>query len=686
MTDDTPRITTVLSIGATSEFAGYDVTTVKDAVGEYPSLYSRQFDIVFIADTKDYIDAKRNYLLYQHHAPVIAFQLSNKAIARLWSEVKHEGKTSEKDGISYLERKSHKPVTLSIVTGTYNRLESLMRMIESARTTMPRGTRYEFVVIDGGSNDGTIRWCDSQNDIRLIKDGRLTGAISAFTRGAYCARGQFVIMANDDIAFLDGSIAKALAYMDDRPACGAVAFADNRLTGNSTEFRVAKMGGKHPKTGGQLIYAQVGMYRKWLGDYLDWWGAFTGMRNARTYGGDTWLSARIWESGYSVDAVKQVRIFDFMAKDELRVKNSERALVEVGKTGKMAHPDSAEYYQQYPNGPDIPKARMVKASEPDNLRILYLPIYASPEHMRDNQLKLKRGLRDALAKLGLLWEVDYRNIPNFNLSEYVKVWQPHLLITQYHGDDSLTPKLMAQARTARPSMVAINWCGDVGRGRSDSERALAVLEHFDLQMTKNANDKAVYDEHGIKWAYWQQGYEQSHKLPEMPTHDVVALMNIYSDWRKDLAVMLESLEDVNVGRYGVNWPTAPDGNTIYDYAAGETLYRNAKLAISDTFPGTNGFFSNRTVQCLGAGGAMLLLQKTPGLLKWAGLRSGTHYISWDDLDDLREKIAYWLDPAQEERRQEIVANGKELVKERYTFDALVRQLANEILPEVFTNA
>src|SRR5690606_41787474 len=47
-----------------------------------------------------------------------------------------------------------------------------------------------------------------------------------------------------------------------------------------------------------VTYAQVGMFRRDVGDAAGWWGADDDvMRAARTYGGDSFLSARLWAMG-----------------------------------------------------------------------------------------------------------------------------------------------------------------------------------------------------------------------------------------------------------------------------------------------------------------------------------------------------------------------------------------------------
>jgi len=103
---------------------------------------------------------------------------------------------------------------LSVVTGTYNRRESLAQMIASARREIPRGIAYEFVVVDGGSTDGTLEWCKQQPDVYLIQHGALLGAIRAFCDGARTARGEYVLLANDDIEFRPYSIIAAISFRD----------------------------------------------------------------------------------------------------------------------------------------------------------------------------------------------------------------------------------------------------------------------------------------------------------------------------------------------------------------------------------------------------------------------------------------------------------------------------------------
>ena len=155
----------------------------------------------------------------------------------------------------------------SVVTGTYNRLPYLQGMIGSARISIGVGLQYEIIVVDGGSTDGTIEWCKSQVDIRLIEHGELLGAVKAFNDGAYAAKGDYVILANDDITFIDESIQAAVAFMQDHPEVGIGCFHQDRY-GKSwhIEIMTGILNGKPTN----LYYGQVCIVQKWLGDKVGW--------------------------------------------------------------------------------------------------------------------------------------------------------------------------------------------------------------------------------------------------------------------------------------------------------------------------------------------------------------------------------------------------------------------------------
>lgn len=557
---------------------------------------------------------------------------------------------------------------VSIVSGTFNRLASLIRMIESARASIPSGMTYEFVIVDGGSTDGTLQWLRLQRDVKLIEHGELRGAIRAFCEGAEAATGDFVLLANDDVSFIDNtSILRAITYLEQNPQCGAVAFMDDRLYTDPTDpvrykaqtQRALDAAGKPTS----VIYAQVGLFRRELGNLAGWWGAHHPIMNqAKTYGGDNHLSSQIWEFGYTVDIVPGVICADYRINDDLR-KINDRA-------------NDSAYWKAFPDGPRLGSRSKIGNQiiiPAEHLRILYLPVF-EPGHTTHKETK--RGLYNALAKRGLVWEWDYLN-ERAELAQ-ISAFSPHLILTQFH--DSHRGNLILELRRRIPDAIFVNWNGDA-RALTDPAY-IEMLLAVDLQLVVNAAALPAYQAAGIPAAYWQIGYEEAlNPLQDVPAHDVIFLGNSYNAERQALGAVLRSLK-CDVGIYGFGWRDA-DGSTLYDFNAGAGLYQKSKIAIADTFHDgkteAQAFISNRTFQAM-AVGAFVLQQRSPRLEEFTGLKANEHYAEWQTLEELPDKIAYYLKNTKERNR--IAKVGHAFVLANYSFDRQVEKLFKDLLPMI----
>jgi hypothetical protein len=561
---------------------------------------------------------------------------------------------------------------LTIVSGSVRRVSALKRMLESARKAMPFGVPYEFIIATIAEDAETRAFLATQPDCRVIVQNGLKGGIQAFDAGFATAQGRYVCAGNDDIIFMPHSLALALRHLDSNPTCGAVAFADNRpaphKVSDGAGYGVQLM---QTLSGGRL-YAQVGLFRKWLGDLCGWWGSQDPvMQHAHTYGGDNYLSARIWELGYTVETITGARVQDDIPMDALREANY-----------RVEQTNPGVYYKRYPKGPHIRSMPLLPPppNEPHTrkFRTLYLPIYEPGWAIQKEQ---KRGLRDALARIGYVWEVDYIN-ERVDLETLVKVWKPDLLLTQMHSATYIDANALKLARAAWPNMRVVNWDGDVYAHKLEDTALNAYLRECDVQTVVNASVLDDYAEMGIPAAYWQVSYEPVDVSPVgNMVHDVCFLANAYSDERKALGALLESVKGVNVGLYGSGW-THGRANTTYDFKAGRAILLASKVAIGDNqYTNARGFVSNRFFETLAAGGAMLLHQHVDGLEELLGLKSGVHYISWADSAELPGLIEYWTAKRNDRTRRKIAAAGMKAVHERHSFDARVRELLTDILPK-----
>lgn len=127
-----------------------------------------------------------------------------------------------------------KPI-ISVVLGTYNRKSFLKETIKSIRNNNI-SVPYEIVVIDGGSNDGSLKYLVSQKDIITIvqhnrgewKGGQIERkSWGYFMNIAFRAcHGEYIVMLSDDCIVLRDSIMNAYKIFlnDENKKIGAVAF------------------------------------------------------------------------------------------------------------------------------------------------------------------------------------------------------------------------------------------------------------------------------------------------------------------------------------------------------------------------------------------------------------------------------------------------------------------------------
>jgi hypothetical protein len=572
---------------------------------------------------------------------------------------------------------------ISIVSGTYNRLSYLTKMVESGRQSLGsfHGLSHEFVLVDGGSTDGTLDWIGQQPDCRLIEHGALRGAVKAFNDGAYAANGQYVILANDDIEFLRDTIYLGWLYMQNNPLCGIGCFYQDR---NGLDWHVERMAtlvpvgnNEHrPQTG---YYGQVCIVPKWLGDEVGWWGDYL-----HTYGGDNEISCNVYEVGYRVEPVPGTRIHDAEAADELRrINNVDGAKDPRAVYGQ--HRDSYAWGRKWrkpeyggltgPTARDVPI--YTNPLTPRD-RVVYLPIYEPGFEIQKQQ---KRGLREALAKAALVAEFDYvtefrsggKALMLANLQRLISKIDPTIVLTQLHNGANIDQNDIASLRMIAPKARFVNWNGDYWPDNLLSDDGIKLARSFDLMTTVNRDVNEKYLRLGINSAYWQIGYEPDGVGHEPDTFDdVVFLANGYSPDRQAFVKRLKSLNGFSFGLYGAGWPSGwAKGNTLYNFIEGCKIYRGAKISIGDSQWPDSGFVSNRVFQALAAGGSALAHQWFRGMEE-LGLTDGETCLVWSNFKELEDKIRYYL--RNEAERQAIAKAGVKLALERHSFDIRVQEL------------
>jgi FkbM family methyltransferase len=120
------------------------------------------------------------------------------------------------------------PLT-SIVVVAHNQLAYTRRCLDSVRrfTDEP----YELIVVDNGSSDGTPEYLPSRPGVQLIANADNRGFPAAANQGIRAARGQQVLLLNNDCVVTTGWLTRLLAALGSAPDVGLAGPCSNFVSG-----------------------------------------------------------------------------------------------------------------------------------------------------------------------------------------------------------------------------------------------------------------------------------------------------------------------------------------------------------------------------------------------------------------------------------------------------------------------
>ena len=213
-----------------------------------------------------------------------------------------------------------KPI-ISIILGTYNRKSFLKETIKSIRNNNI-SVPYEIIVIDGGSDDGSLKYLLSQKDIiTIVQHNRGEWKNKPIERRSWgyfmniafkTCHSDYIVMLSDDCIILPNSIMNAYRiFLENKDRkIGAVAFYFRDYP--IQKYYSVLYTFKH------TLFVNHGMYfKEALEDagYID-------EDNYEFYYADGDLCAKIWTKGYEiVDSEKSVVEHFFHANESIRSSN-----------------------------------------------------------------------------------------------------------------------------------------------------------------------------------------------------------------------------------------------------------------------------------------------------------------------------------------------------------------------------
>jgi GT2 family glycosyltransferase len=225
---------------------------------------------------------------------------------------------------------------LAVVVGTYNRLDSLRRCVESVF----RQTRTPCVlyVTDAGSTDGTVEYLQSVASERLVPllVGKRLGQARAYNDVFATLETPYVVWISDDNEIVNAGLDVAVEILDRQPRIGMVGVKVKEIEGPAT---VAAYLGAVSAIG--ILNVNQGMLRT---PVLQRVGGFS--ERFRDYGIDPDLTAKVLFSGWDVAYTRAVGIHHFRAWSEATADGASQRARQVGyvklyaaKWGTYAPPD-----------------------------------------------------------------------------------------------------------------------------------------------------------------------------------------------------------------------------------------------------------------------------------------------------------------------------------------------------------
>ena len=125
---------------------------------------------------------------------------------------------------------------VSIIILNKDLLFCTKQLIESIRQYTPKNS-YEIIVVDNGSQDGSVKWLQQQKDVRLICNKENAGFPKGCNQGMEIAKGEEIMLLNNDTVVTKNWLVNLRKALYSHPSVGAVGPVTNHCS-NSQQIDI----------------------------------------------------------------------------------------------------------------------------------------------------------------------------------------------------------------------------------------------------------------------------------------------------------------------------------------------------------------------------------------------------------------------------------------------------------------
>ncbi len=227
----------------------------------------------------------------------------------------------------------------------------------------------------------------------------------------------------------------------------------------------------------------------------------------------------------------------------------------------------------------------------------------------------------------------------------------------------------------------INWTGDVRH--PIPQHYWDIGQDIFLTLYSNLNDVIETRKQNIRADFLQVGFDDKQFNPLGSTNytyqPILFLGSNYShsinfplsNYRMEIVNRLQQEFRGFFGVYGTGWLNG-NGN-ITNYGEEAVAYRSCKIAINLSHFAYSRYSSDRMFRIMGSG-AFCLSHRFPDME--LDFKIGEEVAVWDSIDELIEKIKYYLTNSEE--RETIAARGCTMVRTKFTWNNFAQNLIDLI--------
>jgi glycosyltransferase involved in cell wall biosynthesis len=263
--------------------------------------------------------------------------------------------------------------------------------------------------------------------------------------------------------------------------------------------------------------------------------------------------------------------------------------------------------------------------------------------------------------------------PNFNekAKKLCSEFKPDIVFLQIQAEGIIEPGTIESFKN--DGAFVMNWTGDV----RDTVPGWFYSANANLNLFSNMRDVREMQSRNFKAEFLEIGFDPAIYNPHgesLVVPEIVFFGNNYGNqfpmslYRMEMVKFMKATFGNQFGVFGNGWKNA-DGNFNHSQLEEAKAYRGAKVAINCSHYEIERYSSDRMFRILGTGVPVCLAKKYPNCEE--DFADGMVVKYWENFEELErycKMVLSGLDVS------EIVKNGNDLANEKFTFDAMAKNI------------